>query len=72
LGIRELVLTFGAVVLGVPGKVGLLAAMIDRAIIISYAFVVGGICTVWLWHRSPADFKKPQENSNLQEDGNNS
>jgi uncharacterized membrane protein YbhN (UPF0104 family) len=64
LGIRELVLGFGAVVLGVPLEVGFLAAMIDRAIIISYAFVVGGICTVWLWHKSPADFKKPQEDNN--------
>jgi len=58
LGIRELVLGFGAVVLGIPLEVGILAAMIDRVIIISYAFVVGGICTVWLRHKSPADFKK--------------
>ena len=58
LGIRELVLGFGAVVLGIPLEVGILAAMIDRAIIITYVFVVGGICTVWLWHKSPADFKK--------------
>ena len=58
LGIRELVLGFGAVVLGIPLEVGLLAAMIDRAIIISYAFVAGGICTIWLWRKSPADFKE--------------
>jgi uncharacterized membrane protein YbhN (UPF0104 family) len=58
LGIRELVLGFGAVVLGVPLEVGILAAMIDRAIIISYAFVAGGVCTVWLRHKSPADFKE--------------
>ncbi len=61
LGIRELVLGFGAVVLGIPLEVGLLAAMIDRAIIITYVFVVGGICTVWLWHKSPADFKEATE-----------
>ncbi len=61
LGIRELVLGFGAVVLGMPLEVGLLAAMIDRAIIITYVFVVGGICTVWLWHKSPADFKEATE-----------
>ena len=58
LGIRELVLGFGAVVLGIPLEVGILAAMIDRAIIISYVFVAGGICTIWLWRKSPADFKE--------------
>ena len=62
LGIRELVLGFGAVALGIPLEVGLLAAMIDRAIIISYAFVAGGICTVWLWHKAPADFKRQDNN----------
>lgn len=62
LGIRELVLGFGAVVLEVPLEVGLLAAMIDRAISISYAFVVGGCCTVWLWRKSPSDFKEQQNN----------
>ena len=65
LGIRELVLGFGAVVLGIPLEVGLLAAMIDRAIIISYAFVAGGICTIWLWRKSPADFKEQRNNSSL-------
>lgn len=64
LGIRELVLGFGAVVLGVPLEVGILAAMIDRAIIISYVFVAGGICTVWLWRKSPTDFKEQQREGN--------
>ncbi|MDD5326265.1 MAG: lysylphosphatidylglycerol synthase transmembrane domain-containing protein [Phycisphaerae bacterium] len=63
LGIRELVLASGAVVLGVPLEVGILAAMIDRAVILSYVFVVGGVCTLWLWHKSPADFKKQQNNT---------
>jgi uncharacterized membrane protein YbhN (UPF0104 family) len=58
LGIRELVLGLGATVVGMPLEVGVLAAIIDRAITISYVFVAGGICTVWLWHKSPADFKK--------------
>jgi len=58
LGVRELVLGFGAVVLAVPLEVGVLAAMIDRAIAISYAFVIGGCCAVWLWRKSPTDFKK--------------
>jgi len=64
LGIRELALGFGAVVLGIPLEVGILAAMIDRAIIISYAFVAGGICTIWLWRKSPADFKEEQREGN--------
>jgi len=62
LGIRELVLGAGAVALGVPLEVGLLAAMVDRAISISYIFVVGGGCALSLWRKSPADFKKQQEN----------
>ncbi len=67
LGIRELVLGFGAVVLGIPFEVGVLAAMIDRAIIISYAFVAGGVCTVWLWCKSPADFRKVQTNASTED-----
>ncbi len=58
LGIREAVLGAGAVVLGVPLEAGVAAAIIDRAIILSWAFVVGGVCTGWLWHKSPADFHK--------------
>ncbi len=72
LGIRELVLGFGAVVLGIPLEVGLLAAMIDRVITISYVFVIGGGCAVWLWRKSPADFKKQQENCSPQPSGHNS
>lgn len=64
LGIRELALGFGAVVLGIPLEVGILAAMIDRAIIISYAFVAGGVCSVWLWRKSPADFREQQREGN--------
>ena len=62
LGIRELVLGIGAVVLGVPLEVGVLAAVVDRAISVSYTFVIGGVCALSLWRRSPADFKKQQEN----------
>ena len=62
LGIREFVLGAGAVVLGVPLEVGVLAAMIDRAVLISYTFTVGGGCVLYLWHKSPADFKT-QNNS---------
>jgi len=58
LGIRELVLSCGAVVLGVPLEVGILAAIIDRAITICYAFTAGGACTLWLWYKSPKDFQK--------------
>jgi uncharacterized membrane protein YbhN (UPF0104 family) len=62
LGIREAALSAGAVVLGVPPEVGVTAAIIDRAVILSWAFVVGGICAGWLWHKSPADFRKDNNN----------
>ncbi|MCK4647222.1 MAG: flippase-like domain-containing protein [Candidatus Aminicenantes bacterium] len=58
LGIRELVLGAGAVVLGVPPEVGITVAIIDRSITLIWAFVVGGACVVWLRHKSPLDFKE--------------
>ena len=58
LGMRELVLGAAATILGVPLGVGVLAAMIDRAIALSYSFVIGGLCATSLWHKSPADFKE--------------
>ena len=58
LGIREVVLSFGAVVLGIPLEVGVLAAMIDRVVVMVYIFSAGGMCTLYLWHKSPADFKE--------------
>ena len=61
LGIRELVLAAGAVVIGLPLEVGLLAAVIDRMITFSYSFVVGGICTIKLWRKSPSDFARNQD-----------
>jgi len=66
LGIRELVLGFGAVVVGMPLEVGVLAAIIDRAVIIIYVFILGGICTGWLWYKSPTDFKQQQDSNTLQ------
>ena len=65
LGIREAVLGAGAVVLGVPLEVGVLAAMIDRAVAISYSFVIGGGCSLWLWRKSPMDFKKVKSDASL-------
>jgi len=61
LGVRELLLGASSVILGVPLEVGIAAAMFDRAIMLSWTFVVGGGCTVWFWHKSPSDFKKAQE-----------
>jgi len=58
LGIREVILGAGAAVLGVPLEVGILAAMIDQAVILSYVFIVGGVCTIYLWRKEPADFKQ--------------
>jgi uncharacterized membrane protein YbhN (UPF0104 family) len=63
LGIREAVLGAGAVVLGIPLEAGITAALIDRAITLSWAFVVGGVCAGWIWHKSPADFKETKEKS---------
>lgn len=72
LGIKELVLGLGAVVLGIPLEVGILAAMIDRAITISYVFAAGGGCAAWLWYKSPADFKEQQKNCTPQNPDQNS
>ena len=58
LGIREAVLGAGAIVLGAPLEVGVTAAVIDRAVTLSWAFVVGGVSAIWLWYKSPEDFKK--------------
>lgn len=63
LGIRELVLGSAAMALGVSFEVGVLAAMVDRAIALSWCFTIGSACTAWLWHKSPADFKKEELNS---------
>lgn len=57
LGVREAVLGFGAVVLGIPLEVGILAAMIDRAVAAVYSFTIGGASAIWLWRRQPQDFK---------------
>lgn len=57
LGLRELVLGSGAIALGVPLEVGILAAVIDRAIALSWSFVIGGGCTIRLWQKYPEDFK---------------
>ena len=61
LGVRELLLGGSSVMMGIPLEIGLTAAMFDRAIMLSWTFVVGGGCTVWFWHKSPSDFKKAQE-----------
>jgi len=58
IGIRELVLGAASVVIGVPLKVGIPAVMIDRAIAITYSFVIGGACTIFLWRKNPKDFKE--------------
>jgi uncharacterized membrane protein YbhN (UPF0104 family) len=57
LGIQEAVLSFGAVVLNVPFEQGVLVAMIDRAIIMSYLFTAGLVCTLSLWITDRKDFK---------------
>lgn len=61
LGIKELTLAFGGVMLGVQEEEAVLAAMIDRAVTLTYAFVVGGGCSLYLWRRFPGDFKSETE-----------
>ena len=61
LGIRELLLGGSSVMLGIPLEIGLTAAMFDRAIMLSWTFVVGGACTVWFWIKYPSDFRKAKE-----------
>ncbi len=61
LGVRELLLGAAAVVIGVPLEVGVFVAMFDRAIMLSWTFVVGGGCVIWLWHEDPQAFKKVQQ-----------
>lgn len=58
IGIRELVLAATSLVIGIPFKVSVPAVMIDRAIAITYSFVIGGLCAIYLWHKSPQDFRK--------------
>ncbi len=60
LGIKEVILGAGAVVLGVPLEIGILAAMIHRAVGLSFAFTLGGICSIYLWRKSPEDFRKSE------------
>ena len=61
LGIREAVLGFSAVVFGISYKVGLQAALIDRLVTFTYAFLIGGGSALYLWRKSPADFKEVEE-----------
>ena len=62
LGFMEIITASGAMVLGIPLEIGILAAMLNRAVELSWIFTVGGACTAWLWHKHPAEFKtKSQE-----------
>jgi uncharacterized membrane protein YbhN (UPF0104 family) len=58
LGIREAILGAGAVVLGMPFDAGIAGALIERAIVLSWAFIIGGMSVAYVWLRSPADFKE--------------
>lgn len=62
IGIREIVLGAASTVIGVPMKIGIPAAMIDRAVAIVYSFVIGGFCTLYLWCKSPKDVKDLKTN----------
>jgi uncharacterized membrane protein YbhN (UPF0104 family) len=60
LGIREAILGAGAVVLGMKLDEGIAGALIERAIGLSWAFIIGGLCVAYVWFKSPADFKKQE------------
>lgn len=66
LGIREAILGAGAVVLGISFEAGVAAALIDRAIALSWSFIVGGVCTGFIWFKSPTDFSKQLEQGAIQ------
>lgn len=51
LGVRELLVGSGAAVLGVPVEAGLLAALIERAVGLGWAVVVGMPSAAWVWRR---------------------
>jgi uncharacterized membrane protein YbhN (UPF0104 family) len=51
LGVRELVLGGGAVALGLSMEVGLLVALIERAVVLAWALVVGLPATVVVFGR---------------------
>ena len=51
LGVRELLVGGGAVVLGVPVEAGLLAALIERAVGLAWSVVVGVPSALWVWRR---------------------
>lgn len=49
LGVRELLVGVGATVLGVPMEAGLVAALIERAVGLVWAALVGGPSAAWVW-----------------------
>ena len=55
LGVRELILAGGAMILDIPFEIGAVAVLIDRAVLLSYAVVMGGISTTVLWPRAHLD-----------------
>ena len=57
LGPRELAGAFGSVALGVDFNVGLLAFAIDRAVAMVWCFTIGLVSAVYMWYKSPQDFK---------------
>lgn len=67
LGLRELLFSAGAAGLGISLEVGMFAAMIDRAVLVIYAFTAGAASTLILWRKTPSDFKEmPLKSESLQ------
>lgn len=55
LGIRELILAAGAVVIAVPFEIGSYAILIDRAVLLCFAFFAGGGSLLVLWKQAHLD-----------------
>lgn len=66
LGLRELALTLGAAALGIDFSIGSLAAVIDRAVALAWSFTIGMASTLYLWHKSPQDFKKTETDTPIE------
>ena len=67
LGVRELLLGMGGTVLGVPMEAGLLAALIERAVGLGWALLVGFPCAVWALRRQGGEGVSGESDPELDE-----
>ncbi len=53
LGLREVMLGAAGALLGTTGELGVLAALVDRALLMTWTLTAGGACATVLWLRYP-------------------